>query len=126
MKDGKLMDDILGAKFGTKNRSQLITRTTRLQQAVKDILWMARRYADGRRTYAPSMFNDAYDILREELGDEIDSQHATDQTGTEFYDITIEHSKDHPYALHGNENSQMNQDISNKRYHGKPICHTEK
>jgi hypothetical protein len=41
----------------------------RIKQAVKDIIWMARRYADGRRTYAPSMFNDAYDVLRNELGD---------------------------------------------------------
>lgn len=40
-------------------------------QAIKNILWMARRYADGRQTYAPVMFNDAYDLLRTELGDVI-------------------------------------------------------
>src|SRR3972149_4434225 len=112
MKDGKLMNDILGAKFGTKHRAELIMRTERIQEAVTKILWMARRYADGRSTYAPDMFNEAYDTLREELGDRLDDNHASDMTGTKFYDITIEHSKDHPYALHGNENSQMNQSVS--------------
>lgn len=29
------------------------------RQIVRDIHWMARRYADGRNTYAPSMFNQA-------------------------------------------------------------------
>src|SRR5215217_5979503 len=29
------------------------------RQIVRDIHWMARRYADGRLTYAPGMFNDA-------------------------------------------------------------------
>jgi hypothetical protein len=29
------------------------------RQIVRDIHWMARRYASGRHTYAPSMFNDA-------------------------------------------------------------------
>ena len=33
-------------------------------EAINEILWMARRYADGRLTYAPSMFNDAYDSLK--------------------------------------------------------------
>ena len=45
----------------------------KLTKAVKDILWMARRYANGRQTYAVSMFNDAYDVLRDELGEEIES-----------------------------------------------------
>ncbi len=30
-----------------------------LESVVRDIYWMARRYADGRQTYAPSMYNDA-------------------------------------------------------------------
>lgn len=29
------------------------------RQIVRDIHWMARRYADGRLSYAPGMFNDA-------------------------------------------------------------------
>lgn len=29
------------------------------RQIVRDIHWMAQRYADGRSTYAPGMFNDA-------------------------------------------------------------------
>ena len=33
--------------------------------AIKEILWMARRYADGRRTFAATNFNDAYDTLRD-------------------------------------------------------------
>lgn len=32
---------------------------------IKEILWMARRYADWRQTYCPSMFNDAYQNLRD-------------------------------------------------------------
>jgi len=38
-----------------------------LKAAIKDIVWMARRYADGRRTYAPSMFNDAYDEIKKHI-----------------------------------------------------------
>lgn len=30
-----------------------------LKEIIKDTLWMARRYADGRSTYAPTMFNNA-------------------------------------------------------------------
>lgn len=28
-----------------------------LKQIIRETLWMAQRYADGRSTYAPSMFN---------------------------------------------------------------------
>lgn len=28
-----------------------------------DLIWMARRYADGRMTYAVSQFNDIYDSM---------------------------------------------------------------
>lgn len=34
-----------------------------IYSAIKDIVWMARRYCNKRKTYAPSMFNDAYDVL---------------------------------------------------------------
>lgn len=30
-----------------------------LKQVIKDIWWLARRYADGRRSYAVSLYNDA-------------------------------------------------------------------
>lgn len=36
--------------------------------AVANVIWMARRYADLRRTYAVGMFNEAYDSLRHHLG----------------------------------------------------------
>lgn len=41
---------------------------TDVLMAVKDIIWMARRYADGRRTYAPDMFNEAQKKLVDTLG----------------------------------------------------------
>lgn len=91
----------MGAKFGTKNRAELILRTDKIKTAVKDILWMARRYANGRKTGAPSTFNDSYDILRSEFGDDIDPktfQHVG--SSDTYHDITIETSKDHPYACY--------------------------
>jgi hypothetical protein len=30
-----------------------------LESIILDISWMSRRYADGRNTYAPAMYNDA-------------------------------------------------------------------
>ena len=37
----------------------LKARCLALESIIKDIHWMARRYADGRSTYATGMFNDA-------------------------------------------------------------------
>jgi hypothetical protein len=34
-----------------------------LAHALRETLWMARRYADLRQTYAPGMFNDALEAL---------------------------------------------------------------
>lgn len=34
------------------------------ERSFRDIWWMARRYADGRKTYAPSMYNEAFDRVR--------------------------------------------------------------
>lgn len=34
-----------------------MTREQELERIVRDLHWMARRYADGRMTYATSMFN---------------------------------------------------------------------
>ena len=37
-------------------------RETLLESIILDIYWMARRYADGRQSYAVSMYNDAIDL----------------------------------------------------------------
>jgi len=34
-----------------------------LEHLLQETLWMARRYADGRSTYAPKMFNDVVHTL---------------------------------------------------------------
>lgn len=39
-----------------------------LKEAFDDIAWMARRYVHGRRSYAPSMFEDAITV-RKKFGD---------------------------------------------------------
>jgi hypothetical protein len=44
----------------------------KLSKIIVDTIWMARRYADGRQTYAPEMANDALDMCKE-LGIKIDS-----------------------------------------------------
>ena len=42
-------------------------REKELETIIRDIYWMARRYADGRHTYAPSMYNEAI-YKAQELG----------------------------------------------------------
>lgn len=37
-------------------------RERQLEHIILDISWMARRYADGRQTYAVSMYNDAIQL----------------------------------------------------------------
>ena len=37
-------------------------REKQLETIILDMWWMARRYADGRMSYAPSMYNDAIDL----------------------------------------------------------------
>jgi hypothetical protein len=39
---------------------ELRQENEKLRQIIKDIFWMARRYAHGRHTYAPSTIRDAY------------------------------------------------------------------
>lgn len=36
----------------------------KLKHAISNIIWMARRYAHKRHTYAPALFNEAYDTIR--------------------------------------------------------------
>lgn len=63
-----------------------------LRQAVYDFHWMARRYADGSRTYATSMFNDrTRQLLR--IGVKLDSKAdyiiwARDGMGRKFDGLT--------------------------------------
>ncbi len=51
-------------KMTYKQRNQI------LEKVIQDTFWMARRYAHGRKTYAPSMVRDAYHLLKN-LGIEI-------------------------------------------------------
>ena len=37
-------------------------RCKQLESIILDISWQARRYADGRQTYAVSMYNDAIEL----------------------------------------------------------------
>jgi len=37
------------------------TREEQLENIIEEIWWMARRYADGRKTYAVGQYNDAID-----------------------------------------------------------------
>ena len=39
-------------------------REEELEKVIKSIFWMARRYAHGRHTYAPSIVRDVYHILK--------------------------------------------------------------
>lgn len=49
-------------------------REQELERIIIDTIWMARRYADGRKTYAPAMINDAIDdCIR--LGIDIQDDH---------------------------------------------------
>ena len=45
--------------------TELNNQNEKLKYIIKQTLWMARRYADGRCTYAPSDFNEAVHILDE-------------------------------------------------------------
>ena len=53
-----------------------------IQPWIQDIIWMARRYADGRKTYAPDMFNRAYDALKMIFTEEELDKHKDDVVKT--------------------------------------------
>ena len=82
-------------------KKENMSRNDRIKRSVKDILWMARRYADGRQTYAVDMFNNAYDLLRDEFGEDIDPKDPTRE-------------QNHPYAEDGNQG--FNKDIKDRKY----------
>ena len=42
----------------TKTNKELLAENIKLRLVAKDLHWMARRYADGRISYAVSMLND--------------------------------------------------------------------
>ncbi len=77
----------------------------KLKQAIKELVWMARRYANGRQTYATQSFNDAYDVLRTEFGDEIESP---SEQKHEFPDF--------PYATDGGGEA-FNSNLKNRPFH---------
>lgn len=67
-----LKDRILSAEFGTKNRSTLYQLAGQIETAIRDTLWMARRYQDGRKSYAPSVYESAVKDLKAIFGDDIE------------------------------------------------------
>lgn len=98
-----------------------------LKKAVADLVWMARRYANERQTYAPDLFNDSYDVLRAEFGDEIDKASTFNQQNEPVYDISIDHSNVHPYAVYGHDksDSQTNEAIPRRKFYVKPKLKNE-
>jgi len=69
----------------TKNKeTKYEYREEDLLRIIKDLFWMARRYAHGRHTYAPSMVRDAYKYLRRWYPD----------FDFKFWDVVIEPPKE--------------------------------
>lgn len=116
----KLSKDI--GEYSKRAAGREVIFFERAKTAVTAILWMARRYANERMTYSPSMFNDAYDTLRDLFGDEVDNNHAFDMEGTVYYDISILHSRWHPYAVYGSEGkpSQSNDELPRRKFYKRP------
>lgn len=112
-----LQEAILSVRFGTKHRAELSMRVKNIEKAVTELVWMARRYAHGRSTYAPGLFNDAYDVLRTQFGDAIDPKASLDMQNVKYYDVTLSHTDKHPYAEHGREDSQENKEIRNRKFY---------
>lgn len=40
-------------------------RCSQLERVIQDIQWMARRYAHGRKTFAPSIYNEAIQLAQD-------------------------------------------------------------
>lgn len=55
---------LMGAEDYKDKVKQLQTQNRNLKEAVAEIWWMARRYANGRSTYAPHQFNTVTQSLR--------------------------------------------------------------
>ena len=83
------VDEILSNRF----EQQVIPK---IAEAIKEIVWMARRYADGRQTFSARSFNDAYDVLRDVFGEGIEF--------TKYKDLTLtEDGAFFPYAQDGGD-----------------------
>ncbi len=57
-----LYDEVL---FQNDRAAKATDRIRKLEYIIRETLWMARRYADGRRTYAPGTVNEAIDLALE-------------------------------------------------------------
>lgn len=89
----------------------VIATNQKIKNAIKEILWMARRYADGRQTFAATSFNDAYDLLRDEFGEDIEYNKIN-----EWKDHTLtEGGRYFPYAQDGG--GQMFDCVSGRKYY---------
>jgi len=82
-----------------------------IKKAIKEIIYMARRYADGRKSMSVLVFNDSYDQLRDIFGSEIDVPH----------DIFLSHKgKFFPYAQDGQYEENISFDaVSGRKYFAK-------
>jgi len=79
-----------------------------IKKAVREIIYMARRYADGRKSMSVLVFNDSYDQLRDIFGNDIDISH----------DIFLSHKgKFFPYAQDGQYEENISFDaVSGRKY----------
>lgn len=73
------------------------------ESIIRDTLWMARRYADGRNTYAVSMYNRAARAAKTlgiiEDKDMPDGYWALDGSGPEYDGLTKEERKEYKWTL---------------------------
>lgn len=83
--------------FDQKGRQMKIDEVLKLlQEPIKHLVWMARRYAEGRLSYAPTLFNDSYDRIKKFI--DIDEDNDPDNRTDEYRPI-----KNFPYATRGND-----------------------
>lgn len=72
-----------------------------LRKALRDTLWMARRYADHRCTYTPSLYNNAVRALEAigfcvEVDKTVNTKWARDGMGRAFDGLTDEEAAEIP------------------------------
>ena len=81
-----------------------------MKHAIRELVWMARRYADGRQTFAATTFNNAYDVLRDIYGDEIEIKDG-------IVDATLtEKGKFFPYAQDGGDRKMFDA-VKGRKYY---------
>lgn len=72
---------MLGVEKASDKINMLIRRNDNLEAMLKQIWYMARRYADGRCTVAPAIVNEVYDKCQKmgiDLGDDSGEKYASD------------------------------------------------